>query len=127
MDGSPGSSVTWLCGHIEILEEFTEFDPAQTSFLKVQPQTIADQADVDVGGSAVAVIVAPANPARQRVTIKVRGDATVAGRIGTTTVTATRGIQLEGGQSQDFYGPAAVYMIREAVGTLFTTMNEQVN
>lgn len=125
--GTPGSQVKYAVGYDEIDSEYTRFSSTTASVLEVLPQTIADQADVDVGGSAVAVIVAPANPARKRVTIKVRDDATVSGRIGTSTVTATRGVQLGNGQSQDFEGPAAVYMIREAVGTLFTTMNELVN
>lgn len=127
MDGTPASSVTWLCGHVELQEEFTEFEPAQTSFVPVLPQTVADAPDVDVGGSAVAVIVAPVNAARKRVTVKLREDATAFVRVGSSTVTATRGLQLTPGQSKDFEGPYAVYAIRETAAAAFMTMCEEVN
>ena len=127
LDGTVGSSVTYLCGYVELNEEFTDFDPAQTTFNPVLAQSVADQADVDVGSSAVAVLVAPANPARRRVVIKVRQDATVNIRLGSNAVTATRGVQLGLGESVTLEGPFAVYAIREGAGTAFTTMTEEVS
>jgi hypothetical protein len=127
MDGTPGASITYLCGHVELLEEFTDFDPAQTSFAPVLPQSVADAADVDVGASPVAIQVAAANAARRRVTVKLTDASAVNVRVGFSTVTAARGLQLTPGQSKDFEGPYAVFAIREAVGAAVMTMCEEVN
>lgn len=124
--GTAGTSVTWIEGYESIAEDFTDFRRTVGAFTQVLPQTVADAADVDVGGSAVAVIVAAANAARRRVTVKVRDDATVKVRIGSISVTATRGVQLGAGESQTFEGPYAVYAIREAAGTAFAAINEEV-
>lgn len=124
--GTPGTTVRFFVGEEQIQEDFTDYRRTVGVFQQQLAASANDATDVDVGGVAGPVVVAAANPGRRRVTIKLRADADVAIRVGTGTVTATRGIQLNAGDSQTFECTGAISAIREAAGVAFTTMNEEL-
>lgn len=125
--GTPASSVRFLVGYEEINEDFTDYRRTVGVFQSQAPASLAEAADVDVGGSAVAVLVAAANSARASVTVTNLDDSSTNIRIGTqATVAAGRGQRLTPGQSVTLRTTGAVYAIRETAAAALACVLEEV-
>lgn len=119
--GTAGVSVTFIYGDADLQEDITDYRRTVGVFQPQQSTAFADTADVDVGGSAVAILIAPANAARKKGTVRVLTGAAVAIRVGTqATIAAGRGLQLNENDSYSFESTAALYAIREAAGVALT-------
>lgn len=115
LTGTAGSSVSYFIGQEEINEDFTDYRRTVGVFQAQQSASLqAPSADVSVGAGAGGTLIVAANAARRKVTIKLLNTADTNIRVGpTATITATRGLQLEGGQSYTYEGTDALYGIRE--------------
>jgi len=125
--GTAGSTVRFLVGYEDIAEDFTDYRRTVGVFQAQQPATIADAADVDVGGSAVAVVLAAANSARASITFTNLDTSTANVRVGLLgTVTAARGQRLTPGQSVTLLVTGAIAAIRETAAAASVSVSEQV-
>lgn len=121
ISSSVGQTIAAFVGeHVE------DYDRIVGIFEEKQPQSVVDYPDVDVGGSAVPVEVAPADPARHTVTIQNHPDSVARVRVGAqATVAANRGICLEPGQGQTFRTKGAVYAVRETAAAATVCSNAE--
>lgn len=124
--GTPGASVRFIIGTEEgITEDYTDYRRTVGEFEETAPETVADDVDVDVGGSPVAVEVVPANAARASVTITNLDTSVANVRVGTTTVDTNRGQRLRPGQSVTLRARGAVYAIRESAAAASVSILEE--
>lgn len=124
--GVVGTSVTYFYGDEDVREDSTDYRRTVGVFQASQPSTLATAADVNVGGSAVAIQLLPANAARKRATCKLNDGATVNIRIGDqANVAAGRGMQLQNGQAISLEPTAAIYAMRESAGTAVVSLIEE--
>lgn len=127
LTGTPGSTIRFFMGFESIAEDFTDYRRTVGVFLAQQPATIADAADVDVGASGVAVLVAAANAARASVTLTNLDTSTANVRVGSlATVAAARGQRLTPGQSVTLRVTGAIYAIRETAAAALVSVAEEV-
>jgi hypothetical protein len=107
-------------------ENFEDYERIIGVFQVAQPVSVADAPDVNVGGSAVALQLVPANPSRRRVTLKLNAGADVNIRVGVQgSVAGNRGLQLEPGQSITLEPSGRIDAIREAAGTAVVSIIEE--
>lgn len=127
VSGTPGGTVRVLIGYEEIAEDFTDYRRTVGIFQQQQAQTIVDAPDVDVGSSAVAVLVAPANATRRQITFTNLDASLTNVRIGAqATVAANRGQRLQPGQSYTTEVQGALYAIRETAAAALVGVAEEV-
>lgn len=130
---NPQGNKTW--GGYELLSTTTQSIRIATSYeagdyrrflTEVVSQAPADLTDDDdVAVSSVAVEVAPANALRRSVVIQNVGANNV--RVGTSSVTATRGTRLLPNGSRVFTTRAAIYAIREGGSNSSVSVSEEVS
>jgi hypothetical protein len=126
ISGTPGASVSFFIGFENIAEDSTDYRRTVGEFQQLQPATISDAADVDVGSSAVAVQVAPANAARASVTFTNLEASVAYVRIGAAaTVAANRGQRLAPGQSFTSRVRGAIHAIRESAAAALVSVSEE--
>lgn len=124
--GTPGATVRFFIGYENNQEDFTDYRRTVGEFVPQTPATIADVADVDVGGSAVAVQVAAANSARASVTLTNLDTSSANVRIGAAaTVAAGRGQRLMPGQSVTLRCVGALHAIRETAAAALVSVLEE--
>ena len=126
ISGTPGASVRFFIGYENIAEDFTDYRRTIGEFQEQPPETVSDTADVDVGGSAVAVQVVAANAARASVTITNLETSSTSVRIGAAaTVAAARGQRLQPGQSVTLRARGAIHAIRETAAAASVSVLEE--
>lgn len=114
------SSVT-----VTLIIGYGDFDAPLSTISTGGNNTLADVADVTLGAAATSIIAADAN--RTKVHIKALATNTQNVRIGSGTVTATRGAQLQPGEGLTLETSAEVFGIREAAGTVDVTVTAERN
>jgi hypothetical protein len=125
--GTAGSTIRFLEGIEEVSEDFTDYRRTVGVFQAQQPATIAEAADVDVGGSGVAVQIAPANAARASITFTNLDTSVANVRVGAlATVAAGRGQRLTPGQSVTLRVTGAIHAIRESAAAALVGVLEEV-
>ena len=124
--GTAGITFVALYGDADLTEDVTDYRRTVGVFLPQQPGSNTDYADVNVGGSGVAILVLPANAARRKGVVKFNTGGDINIRLGTqATVAAGRGAQLESGQSYDHTSTGALYAIREGAGTAVVSLLDE--
>lgn len=124
--GAAGSTVRFLLGMEEITDDFTDYRRTVGVFQAQQPSEIADAADIDVGGVAGPVAVAPANASRYSITFTNLDSSAAYVRIGNlATVAAGRGQILAPGASVTSRVTGAIYAIRETAAAALVGVSEE--
>ena len=125
--GVAGSTVRFFIGMEEVNEDFTDYRRTVGVFQSQAPATIADAADIDVGGVVGPVQVAPANSARASITFTNLDTSVANVRIGAlATVAAGRGQRLNPGQSATMKVTGAIHAIRETAAAALVGVSEEV-
>lgn len=120
--GTPGQTIAALVG-----DDYEDYDRVIGLFQQqTSSATQAPTADVNVGGSAVAVQLVAAG-SRYKVTVGLLDTALTSVRVGPAgTIAANRGARLTPGQSYTYEGTGALHAIREAAAAALMWVLEEV-
>ena len=116
---NPGAAAVTLT----IFLGFGDFDAPLSEVAASPGDTLTTVSDATAGAGAAQIIAA--NTARRRVTVTALAGNSQRVRVGDSNVSATRGQQLAPGMGFTFETTAALFLIREAAGTVDVCITEE--
>jgi len=110
---------------VTILAGYGSYQAPLTTISTGGNNTLGDAADVTAGAAATSLSAADGD--RTKIHIKALATNTVNFRVGSATITATRGAQLQPGEGLTLETAAEVFIIREGAGTVNATFTTERN